>query len=177
VDDDARAALAAFCASEHRRLVGTLTLHCGDPHVASELAQDALARVCSDWKRVGRMDAPGAWLHRVAVNLASSHFRRRSAERRAVARFGSRQVEDPGGDPAGTLAVRRAVAALPLRQRTALVLRYYSDLSVQETAEAMGCAPGTVKSLTSQALAQLRASSGLVDHVRDLTALEEPSRA
>jgi len=174
VDDDARAALTAFCAREHRRLVGSLTLHCGDPHVAAELAQEALARVCSDWSRVERMDAPGAWLHRVAVNLASSHYRRRQAERTALQRFGSRQVEDPGADPAPALAVRRAVAALPLRQRTALVLRYYSDLSIQQTADAMGCAPGTVKSLTSQALAQLRTTAGLTDH---LTASEEPSRA
>lgn len=163
MDPTSSAELAAFCARDHRRLVGSLTLHCGDPHVAAELAQEALARVCADWRKVGQMDAPGAWLHRVAVNLASSHYRRRKAERGAVARFGLRQVEDHGPDPAGALAVRRAVAALPLRQRTALVLRYYSDLSVEQTAEAMGCAPGTVKSLTSQALASLRAVTDLTD--------------
>lgn len=174
MDDEDRAALAAFCAREHRRLVGSLTLHCGDPHVAAELAQEALARVCSDWRRVGQMPAPGAWLHRVAVNLASSHYRRRQAERRAVLRFGGRQVEDHGSDPAGALAVRRAVGALPLRQRTALVLRYYSDLSVEQTAEAMGCAPGTVKSLTSQALAALRTTADLTDRA---TSIQEPSRA
>ena len=67
--------------------------------------------------------------------------------------------------------------ALPLRQRTALVLRYYSDLSVQETADVMGCAPGTVKSLTSQALAALRQTAGLVDHSPLHAALEEPSHA
>jgi RNA polymerase sigma factor (sigma-70 family) len=48
------------------------------------------------------------------------------------------------------------VAALPRRQRAALVLRYFSDLSVDRTAEVLGCAPGTVKSLTSQAIASLR---------------------
>lgn len=172
MDQTSRAELAAFCAEEHRRLVGSLTLHCGDPHVAAELAQEALARVCADWKRVRTMAAPGAWLHRVAMNLASSHYRRRKAERSAVARFGGRQVEDGVPDAAGTVAVRRAVAALPLRQRTALVLRYYSDLSVQETAEAMGCAPGTVKALTSQAIGALRTTTNLLDLTDS-----EPSRA
>ena len=162
VDEDGRAALAAFCAREHRRVVGTLTLHCGDPHVAAELAQEALARVCGDWGRISAMAAPGAYLHRIAI-LASSHYRRRKAERAAVLRYGSRQVEETGSDPAGAVAVRKAVAALPLRQRTALVLRYYSDLSVQETADAMGCATGTVTSLTSQALASLRDGAGLTE--------------
>lgn len=177
MDVDAKAALTAFCEREHRRLVGTLTLHCGDPYVAAELAQEALARVCGDWRRVQQMDAPGAWLHRVAVNLASSHYRRRKAERSAVLRYGSRQVEDLGTDPAGTLAVRRALAGLPLRQRTALVLRYYSDLSVEQTADAMRCAPGTVKSLTSQALQRLRDTADLTEHLPRSCAAEEPHRA
>ncbi len=163
MDAETQRALTEFCRREHRRLVGSLTLHCGDPHVAAELAQEALARVCQDWNRVAGMAAPGAWLHRVAINLASSHYRRRACERRAVQRFGGRRVDQGLADPAGALAVRAAVAALPLRQRTALVLRYYSDLSVEQTAEAMGCAPGTVKSLCSQALAQLRQHAGLLD--------------
>jgi RNA polymerase sigma-70 factor (sigma-E family) len=150
-----------FCRREHPRLVGALTLHCGDAHVAAELAQEALARACDRWEQVRGMDAPGAWVHRVALNLASSWFRRRAAERRAAARVAAGQVEDLGPDRADVLAVRAALAGLPPRQRTALVLRYYSDLSVEQTAGAMGCAPGTVKSLTSQALAALRERAGL----------------
>jgi RNA polymerase sigma-70 factor (sigma-E family) len=160
--------LEDFCRREHPRLVGALTLYCGDPHVAAELAQEALARACDHWGSVRQMEAPGAWVHRVAMNLAGSLFRRRAAERRASARVASGQVEDFGPDRADVLAVRAAVAALPDRQRTALVLRYYSDLSVEQTADAMRCAPGTVKSLTSQALAALRRRAGLSD-------LEEPS--
>jgi RNA polymerase sigma-70 factor (ECF subfamily) len=168
-----REELADFCAREHRRLVGTLTLHCGDPAVATELAQEALAKACQHWQSVREMDAPGAWVHRVAINLSSSYYRRKKAERAATERFGGRrQVGEDGSDrpePAEVLAVRKAVAGLPPRQRTALVLRYYSDLSVDQTAEAMGCRPGTVKSLTSQALDSLRAT-GLAD-------LEEPAHA
>ncbi len=84
--------LDAFCRREHPRLVGALTLHCGDRWVAAELAQEALARVCADWPRVSRMQAPGAWVHRVAMNLCTSHFRRRTAERAARARYQARQV-------------------------------------------------------------------------------------
>lgn len=173
MDSRDREELADFCAREHGRLVGTLTLHCGDPGVAAELAQEALARACQHWASVREMDAPGAWVHRVAINLSSSYYRRRKAERSATERFGGRRQPGEEGtdaaEPTEVLAVRRAVAGLPPRQRTALVLRYYSDLSVEQTAEAMGCRPGTVKSLTSQAITGLR-RTGLAD-------LEEPAHA
>jgi RNA polymerase sigma factor (sigma-70 family) len=65
-------------------------------------------------------------------------------------------VDDEPADVTDALAVRAAVAALPPRQRAAVVLRYFADLSVDQTAAVLGCAPGTVKSLTSQAIASLR---------------------
>jgi RNA polymerase sigma factor (sigma-70 family) len=100
------------------------------------------------------MDSPEAWAFRVAFNLAASRFRRGAAERRARARLGP--PDDHATDHADAVAVRQAVAALPRRQRAALVLRYFADLPVDRTAEVLGCAPGTVKSLTSQAIASLR---------------------
>jgi RNA polymerase sigma-70 factor (sigma-E family) len=150
--------LSAFCEDEHPRLVGALSLYCGDRGVAEELAQDALARACRDWGRVRRLEAPGAWAHRVAINLANSYFRRRAAETRAKRRLLDRQRVDAraGADPAAAIAIRTAVASLPRRQRTALVLRYYADLPVGDVATAMGCPEGTVKSLTSKAIASLR---------------------
>jgi RNA polymerase sigma factor (sigma-70 family) len=94
----------------------------------------------------------------VAINLANSYFRRRAAETRAKRRLRDRQQVDPraGVDPAAAIAIRTAVASLPRRQRTALVLRYYTDLTVHDVASAMGCPEGTVKSLTSKAIASLR---------------------
>lgn len=161
---DGEQALAAFCQAEHFRLVGALTVYCGDAEVAAELAQEALARACKSWSRVSAMEAPGAWVHRVGINLANSHFARRRAERLARLTLQSRQAaQHLDADTPDCIAVRRAVAALPKRQRTALVLRYYTDLPIHEVAELMGCAPGTVKALTSQALAALRGSSGLAD--------------
>lgn len=151
-DDEQR----VFCTREHGRLVGALHLYTGDRDLAGELAQEALARACRDWAKVARMDAPGAWVHRVALNLAHSYFRRRGAERRARARL-TRERRPAETDPADAIALRGAITRLPRRQRQAVVLRYYTQLSVAETATAMGCRPGTVRALTSQGLDGLRA--------------------
>jgi RNA polymerase sigma factor (sigma-70 family) len=153
-----------FCHRVRPRLIGTLSLLCGDGDAAEELAQETLARVWLHWSRVRELGEPlaTAWTYRVAINLTNSWLRRRIAERRARTRLGARAVGahvDP--DPADAVAVRRAVAALPRCQRTALVLRYYADLPVVEVAALMGCAPGTVKSLTSKALTTLRKVEGL----------------
>jgi len=155
--------LVTFCRTEWPRLVGALALYTGDPELAQEIAQETLARVARDWQRVSSLDAPGAWAHRVALNLARSHFRRLRVARAATARLEHASATNSvGGDPADAVAVRAAVAALPERQRRALVLRYFVDLPVGEVAAAMGCPEGTVKTLTSRALATLR-RSGLVD--------------
>jgi RNA polymerase sigma factor (sigma-70 family) len=136
-----------------------LSLLCGDAGVAEELAQEALARVWAHWPKLRGLEpqAVVAWTYRLAVNLATSWVRRRIVERRAVARLAGRlpsaAVE---ADLAEAVTIRRQVAALPRRQRTALVLRYYVDLPVEQVADLMGCAPGTVKSLTSKAIHSLR---------------------
>lgn len=149
---------AAFAQREHNRLVRTLTLHCGDRPLAEQLAQDAFVRARERWDQVGRMDAPGAWLHRVAINLSNSWWRRQAAERRAYARIGSRLgPQQQPADHADVLTVRTALRALPSRQREVLVLRYFLDLSVGETATRMGAKDGYVKSLTHRAITALRA--------------------
>lgn len=151
---------AAFCDRVGGRLVGSLTLYCGDRHLAEELAQEALARAWERWPSVSRMASPEAWAFRTAMNLASSRFRRRRVERRALARMAGR--DDVERDDATVLAVRAAVRALPPRQRAVVVARWYLGYGVAETAELLGCAPGTVKSTTHQALARLR-EAGLAD--------------
>jgi RNA polymerase sigma-70 factor (sigma-E family) len=148
--------LDAFCATVRPRLVGTLALYCGDAAVGEELAQETLARVWARWPRVRHLQSPAGWAHRVGINLARSHLRRRLVARRARARLGVDIEALHEHDREAALDVRRAVAGLPPRQRAALVLRYYTDLSVDETADVLGCAPGTVKSLTHKALATLR---------------------
>jgi len=151
--------LTAFCTAEWSRLVGALSLYTGDADLAQDLAQEAVARLCRDWRKVRRLDAPDAWLHRVARNLAHSHFRRLGAGRRATERV------LPAGTLSGTddaVATRAVIAALPERERDAIVLRYYLGYSVRETAVALGCPEGTVKTLTHRAIGRLR-DAGFVD--------------
>lgn len=154
VDVDMR--LAALCRSEHPRLVGMLALYVGDRGIAEDLAQEALIRLHQNWSRVRTMPTPASWVTVVALNLARSWWRRRYAEQRANrrARAVPHHVRQP--EPAEVLSVRAAVTALPPRQRAALLFRYYAGLSIIETAEAMGCAEGTVKSLTHRAIEALR---------------------
>jgi RNA polymerase sigma factor (sigma-70 family) len=162
VEESGSRALAAFCEREHPRLVGVLTLYAGDRHVAEELAQDTIVRVIVNWPRVATMESPSAWAYRVALNLANSSFRRALTGRRALTRLAALPASDaPTADTAIAITLRAAVAALPDRQRTALVLRYYADLAPPEVAEIMRCKPGTVWALVHQAIAALRRTPGL----------------
>jgi RNA polymerase sigma factor (sigma-70 family) len=152
---------AEFCRQIRTRLVGSLALYCGERAVAEELAQEALIRAWQRWPQVSAMRSPEAWTYRTAFNLASSWGRRRSAERRANRRMHADGVTH-GPDTPTIEAVKAAVGDLPPRQRAAVVCRFYLGLNVAETAEFLDCAEGTVKSATSQALANLR-SAGLVE--------------
>ena len=156
--DEIDPALAELCRREHVRLVGLLALYTGDRAVGEDLAQEVLLRAHQQWPRVRQMASPHAWLSSVGINLARSWWRRRYAEQRAYRRHGAGPAQVTEPEPSDVVAIRRAVAALPPRQRAALVLRYYGDLSQAQTAEALGCAEGTVKSLTHKAVATLRAT-------------------
>ncbi len=151
-----------FCRRIHPKLAGALRLYLGEPDVADELAQDALVRVIERWPQVQGMVNPEGWAYRVAFNLARSRLRRRLAERRAHDRSGRPTTTSWNVDVASVLSVRAAVAALPPRQRQAVLLRYYADLPLAGVAEAMGCQTGTVKAHLHQALARLR-TVGLVE--------------
>lgn len=129
----------------------------GDPDVAEECVADVFAVL---YRRRNRLDLsdPAAYVRRSVVNRLRSRWRRRYLERRHRDR---RSGDDRGQRPfdeqvADRDRFRAALAQLSARQRTAVVLRYYEDLSEAETAEVMSCAPGTVKSLTHRGLARLR---------------------
>ena len=152
--------LAEFCREQHRRVVGLLSLYVGDGPLAEELTQDVFVKVIAHWTEVASMERPDAWVRRVAINVANSWFRRRNAGRRAhelhESRADVRTTVACGPDVADAVAVRTVIASLPSRQRTAVILRYYADLSVADVAAEMHCSEGTVKTLTSVAITKLR---------------------
>lgn len=146
---------AVFCAQAYPRLVAALAHQTGDAWLAEELAQEALIRAANRWKRVGRLASPVGWTFAVGANLGRSHFRRRRAEKRSLARLAAERA-GPIADAADAVAVRTALLSLPRKQREAVVLRYYLQLTAAEAAEVLGSTPGAVRGLTHRAVAALR---------------------
>lgn len=141
--------LESLFRSDYASTVRLAHLLTGDAVGAEDVAQEAFARLRS---KVGVVDNPSAYLRTTTVNLCRNWHRRRSRERRGFERHGV--VDVPVSDAASELL--DVVDRLPFRQRTVLVLRYWAAASESEIAAALGCRPGTVKSLHSRALDALR---------------------
>jgi RNA polymerase sigma-70 factor (sigma-E family) len=153
---------AELVGSESRGLVAAATAIVGDRSRAEEIVQEAFERCYRRWTRVSKLDRPGAWVRRVAINEAISVMRRRSTEDRTVQRIGSFDaVSSATNDPLAALddeGVWAAVRALPPEQAAAIALRYGADLSVEDIAETLGSTVPAVKSLLHRGRAALRAS-------------------
>lgn len=144
-----------FVADNGNGLLRTAYLMVGDLHEAEDLVQETLFKVASKWPRVSRMDNPVAYTRRILVNLVLHGTKKRSRNR----------AELNATPPAETAVTTThldihdelfdALAALPPRQRAALVLRYFLDLPEAEVAAALRCSLGTVKSSTSRGLKRL----------------------
>lgn len=117
---------------------------------AEDLAQEAMVRVYGHWPQV-RVGVPGAYLRTTVVNVCNNWHRSRRTQQAKLPLLISERLDTSTSDH-----LADALAALPFRQRTVLVLRFYEGCSEREIAEHLGCRPGTVKSLTSRALAQLQ---------------------
>ena len=155
--DDARAEFGALYDAHHRKAYRLALLLTGSPAAAEDAVAEAFARTWPKW-RAGQVRDPGAYLRRAVVNQVHGGFRKRFYERREEQRRraddrGVRALDDQAAD-ADRLA--RALAALPPRQRAAVVLRYYEDLSEADTAAALGTSVGTVKAQVSRGLVKLR---------------------
>jgi len=127
----------------------------GDPHTAADLVQDALEKTGLRWSRVERMGDPEAYVKRAIVNGRISRWRKLRRESLVEMLPEPRAHVDV---PARDDVMWQLLATLPRRQRAVLVLRYYEDMSEEQIAETLGCAPGTVKSQASKGLAKLRAA-------------------
>ena len=136
------------------RLAFVLTAHSG---VAEELAQEAFVRTWRSWDRMRDPQAAAAYLRTTVINLAKSSLRRRAVEIKHRIRGGEAATEH---DAALRIDLIRALQELPSRQRACIALRYYEDLSEEDTAQALGVAIGTVKSTTHRALRRLEEMLG-----------------
>ncbi|MFB6521813.1 SigE family RNA polymerase sigma factor [Streptomyces sp. NPDC056401] len=155
---------AEFVAAAGIPLLRTARLLTGDWHLGQDLVQVTLAKVYDRWARAGRYDAPIGYAHKVMVTTYCTWRRRRwhhELPHAALPDPACGSVEPAAEAVAATDLLQRALLGLPRRQRAVLVLRYYEDLTVEQTAELMGCPNGTVTSLAARALARLRACPDL----------------
>jgi RNA polymerase sigma-70 factor (sigma-E family) len=137
---------------------------CRDPHRADDLVQATLEKLYVVWPRIHGVESPFAYARTVLVRTLISEQRRHWWRREVsmadatLAHLAEPVLGDAGGEADSRLDLAAAMAALPPRQRLAVMLRHLEDLSVREVAQAMGCSEGTVKSTTSAGLAALRMS-------------------
>jgi len=146
----------------------TAYLLCGDWHTADDLVSTALVKLLKHWHRVSAMDNIDAYARRVLLRAWLDERRRPWRRERTGAEVPDRAVP-AGHDVADRMAVLALLAELPARRRAVLVLRFFCDLTVEETAEALGCATGTVKSQTARALDTLRTQLGAVASPEEIT--------
>jgi RNA polymerase sigma-70 factor (sigma-E family) len=146
-----------FVAARSAALVRGATLLTGDAATAQDLVQTALMKTWSRWPTVMRQDAPEAYVRRVMVSTFLTWRRRRWHGEQPVAILPElADARDEFAVADFRRVVVAALAALPPRQRAVLVLRFFDDLTEAQTADAMGCSVGTVKSQTAKAFGALR---------------------
>ncbi|HWM05643.1 MAG TPA: SigE family RNA polymerase sigma factor [Actinophytocola sp.] len=151
-----------FVRATGTRLLRTAVLLCGDPHLAEDLTQTTYAKVYVNWRRVTRADNPVAYTRTVLVRTYLSHRRRRSTSEMPIETL----PERPGtaDDTALRMDLLAALAQLAPADRAVLVLRYWEDLSVAQTADLLDIKETTCRARAARALARLRT------HLPDLEA-------
>jgi len=131
---DGDEAFASVFRAEWAPVTALVTVLLGDRDEADDVTAEAFVRLYAQWRRVSHYDRPGAWVRRVAMNLA---FSRRS---RKTASFEPRPATEPVD-----IDLQRAILSLPKKQRAAIVLHYFEDRPVAEIAEILACAASTAK--------------------------------
>ncbi len=145
------AELYAAHASGALRLAYLLT---DDFHAAEDIANEAFVRISSRFVRLQRPDQFSSYLYRTVTNLSRSHGRKQRREASHQRLFVQGNLEIP--DLPAREALWRALLSLPIRQRTAVFLRFYEDLSEAQAADVLGCSVSAIKSLTFRAMEALR---------------------
>ncbi|GAA2329748.1 SigE family RNA polymerase sigma factor [Dactylosporangium salmoneum] len=146
-----------FATAVSPSLLKTARLLTGDWHLAQDLLQTTLAKVYARWGRSDTWESPVGYARRVMVNTHCTWYRRMWRHELPHDVLPERHGGTEAMDTVALAdALHRALIRLTPRQRAIVVLRYYDDLSVEQTAAVMGCSQGTVLSTTSRALAHLR---------------------
>ncbi|GAA3229633.1 SigE family RNA polymerase sigma factor [Dactylosporangium siamense] len=144
-----------YVAGNLDRLRRTAYLLCGDWHLADDLTSTVLVKLLRHWKRAAAMEHRDAYVRRMLMSAWLDERRRPWRRESSTDRLPDRTAAAADADR--RLDVLSLLAGLPPRRRAVLVLRYFCDLSVEETAQALGCSEGTVKSQAARALESLRA--------------------
>ena len=149
-----------FLTARLAALLRCATVLACDPHLAEDIVQEVLARAQPRWGRIAAADVPEAYVKRMIINELASWRRRRAARVVPLSHEALDAVSAPQGDAVAAVGERdamiRRIAALPVRQRIVVALRFYEGLSDTEIAGLLGCRPATVRSHTARALATLR---------------------
>lgn len=141
-----------FFRAEYPQVLRAVELMLGDRETALDLAQEAFARLYRHWHKACRYDHPGAYVRRIAVNLAISHIRRRRVQEKTLRALSPLSEAEPAyRDPSILEAVRR----LPPGQRAATVLFYFEDQPSSEIARILGCSESTARAHLHKARAKL----------------------
>jgi RNA polymerase sigma-70 factor (sigma-E family) len=135
----------------------------GDQGHAEDVAQAAFARAYASWSRVARTGNPDAYVRKIVINENLSRFRKRRVAEHLVDAVPEGRPQWAADTPDNSEALLQALRRLGPRQRAVIVLRYWMDMSEAETAAALNCSVGTVKSQASRALATLRGRPELRD--------------
>lgn len=129
-----------------------------DWHTADDLVSETVIKLLRMWRRLDGMESPDAYVHRVLINTWLDERRRPwRRESPSITMPETGRVDDERA-AIDRITVLEQLAKLPKRRRAVVVLRFYCDMSVEQTAEVLGCSTGTVKSQTARALDTLRAA-------------------
>lgn len=145
-----------FVADHGRQLLRTACLVTGDAHLGEDLLQTALAKAYGSWDKVSRAEHPVAYVRRLMINAHLSWLRRLTNTERVHETISDVATGDLQAAQAERDEMRSALLRLSPRVRTAVVLRYFDDLSEAETAQLMGCSRSTVNNHVTRGLAALR---------------------
>ena len=148
-------AFAKYFAARSDAMRRTAYLLCGDWHQAEDLVQVAFTKLYLAWHRVSRHEVLDAYVRQTLIRTFLDE-RRRGWSRRERTSDTPADRALPAATPEDRLMVLQALASVPPGQRAVLVLRYWEDLSIEDTAAVLGCAPGTVKSQAAKGLQTLR---------------------